>query len=78
MGGKRGAEQNVAFLRERSAHLPVLVWEHWDRGLCDREIAERLGCHQTSVQRCRQRMGLLPNADMAGRESRLQAVQPVS
>jgi hypothetical protein len=75
MGGKRGAEQGLAFLCERSTRLPVLVWEHWDRGLCDREIAEALGYHQTTVQSCRQRMGLPPNPDRVGRESRLQAVQ---
>src|SRR4051812_11811600 len=75
MGGKPGVEQGLAFPRERSTRLPVLVWEHWELGLCDREIAERLGCHQTSVQRCRQRMGLPSNPDRVGRESRLQSVQ---
>jgi hypothetical protein len=73
--GKPGVEQDLAFPRERSTRLSVLVWEHWELGLCDREIAEALGYHQTFVQRCRQRMGLPPNADRVGRESRLQAVQ---
>jgi hypothetical protein len=75
VGGERGAEQDVAFLHERSTRMSILVWEHWGCGLCDREIAERLGCHQTSVQRCRRRMGLPPNPDMIGRELRLQSVQ---
>jgi hypothetical protein len=75
MGGKPGVEQGLAFPRERSTRMPALVWEHWGRGLCDREIAECLGCHQTSVQRCRRRMGLPPNPDRVGRESRLQSVQ---
>lgn len=75
MDGKLGVEQDFAFPRECSTRMPVLVWEHWDCGLCDREIAERLGCHQTYVQRCRRRMGLPPNADMVGREYRLQSVQ---
>src|SRR5437588_7460211 len=60
---------------ERNLLLPTLVWEHWDRGLCDREIARAIGCHHTTVQHHRQRLALPPNVDRQGREARIRARQ---